>query len=138
MTTLEWNYSALHDLLDSPNGELGRLTQRIALRTRTNAEQAAVAKTKRSDRNHLHYRDSFGVRSLGGVNREIYSSSEVAAWLELGTQPHIISPRPGGALRFVIGGRVVFVKHPRVVHHPGTKPLSILTNALFDAVKSET
>lgn len=36
-----------------------------------------------------------------------------------GTRPHLIAARNAKALRFVVGGRVVFAKS---VQHPGTKP----------------
>lgn len=38
-------------------------------------------------------------------------------YLDEGVRPHTIRPRRAKALRFVVGGRVVFA---RVVHHPGT------------------
>ena len=42
-----------------------------------------------------------------------------AATTDRGARPHIIRPRKGKALRFVVDGRVVFA---RVVHHPGNRP----------------
>ena len=44
-----------------------------------------------------------------------------------GTRPHIIRPRRAKALRFDVGGRVVFAA---VVHRPGTKPNPFLQRAL--------
>lgn len=46
-----------------------------------------------------------------------------------GTRPHVIRPRQAQALRFVVGGRVVFA---RVVHHPGTRPRPFLDRALAE------
>lgn len=40
-------------------------------------------------------------------------------YVERGTRPHIIRPVRAKALRFEIGGQVVFAKF---VRHPGTKP----------------
>jgi len=49
-----------------------------------------------------------------------------------GTRPHQIRPRrPGGVLRFTVGGRVVYARY---VLHPGSKPNSFLTDALRAAL----
>jgi hypothetical protein len=47
-------------------------------------------------------------------------------FLEKGTRPHIIRARRAAALRFEMGGRVVFA---RSVHHPGTRARPFLTEA---------
>lgn len=47
-----------------------------------------------------------------------------------GTPPHIITPRRRSALRFTMGGRVVFA---RSVHHPGTRANDFLRRALREA-----
>lgn len=44
-----------------------------------------------------------------------------------GTRPHEIRPRTKQALKFTIGGQVVFA---RVVHHPGTRARPFLDRAL--------
>lgn len=43
---------------------------------------------------------------------------------------HVIRPRRAKALRFTVGGQVVFA---RIVHHPGYKGDPFLTRALRDA-----
>lgn len=48
-----------------------------------------------------------------------------------GTGPHIIRPRNAKALRFVVGGQVVYAK---VVHHPGTRANPFLDRALREVV----
>lgn len=54
-----------------------------------------------------------------------------ASYVMNGTSPHPIRPRrPGGVLRFTVGGRVVFA---RSVSHPGTKPNPFLWKALLAA-----
>jgi hypothetical protein len=45
------------------------------------------------------------------------STSEASVFLNDGTRPHEIVPRNAKALRFEVGGRVVFAAH---AHHPGT------------------
>ncbi len=44
-----------------------------------------------------------------------------------GSEPHVIRPRRAKALRFVIGGRVVFAAR---VNHPGSPGTRFLTRAL--------
>lgn len=48
-------------------------------------------------------------------------------WHHDGTGPHIIRPRRAKALRFVVGGRVVFATR---VNHPGSRGTLFLRNAL--------
>lgn len=43
---------------------------------------------------------------------------EAPGWLLFGSRPHIIRPRRARALRFEIGGEVIFARY---VRHPGTK-----------------
>jgi hypothetical protein len=49
-----------------------------------------------------------------------------------GTKPHQIRPVRARALRFTIGGQVVFA---RLVNHPGTKPNDFLRPALRAAAR---
>jgi len=63
----------------------------------------------------------------------IGSNVEYAEFVNDGTRPHIIRPRRGRALRFVVGGRVVYA---RVVHHPGTRAQPFLDRALRDVARS--
>ena len=58
---------------------------------------------------------------------EVGSNVEYAPYVNDGTRPHIIRPRTARALRFVVGGQVVFA---RVVHHPGTRAQPFLDRAL--------
>ena len=62
--------------------------------------------------------------------RSVYtigSDVSYAAYVNDGTRPHTIRPRTAKALRFVVGGRVVYAK---VVHHPGTRARPFLDRAL--------
>lgn len=49
-----------------------------------------------------------------------------ARFVESGTPPHDIRPKKAAALRFVVGGRVVF---SRLVHHPGTAERPFMARA---------
>jgi len=57
----------------------------------------------------------------------IGSDLNYAAMVHDGTRPHIIRPRRAQALRFRVGGRIVYA---RVVHHPGTRARPFLDRAL--------
>ena len=57
----------------------------------------------------------------------IGSDVEYAQMVHDGTRPHIIRPKRAQALRFRIGGRIVYAK---VVHHPGTKARPFLDRAM--------
>lgn len=55
-----------------------------------------------------------------------------ALYVTGGTRPHRIQPRrPGGVLRFTVGGKVVYA---RFVNHPGTKPNDFMQRALRAAL----
>jgi len=54
---------------------------------------------------------------------KVEGDTRYAYWHHEGTKPHIIE----GNLEFRSGGRLI---HPRLVHHPGTKPNPFLRNAL--------
>lgn len=55
------------------------------------------------------------------------SDIEYAGFVHDGTRPHQIRPRNVQALRFRIGGRIVYA---RVVNHPGTRARPFLDRAL--------
>lgn len=57
----------------------------------------------------------------------IGSDVEYAPYVNDGTAPHIIRPKNAQALRFRVGGRIVYAK---VVNHPGTRANPFLDRAL--------
>lgn len=62
--------------------------------------------------------------------RSVYtigSDVSYAAMVHDGTRSHKIRPKSAKALRFRVGGKVVFAQ---VVNHPGTKPRPFLDKAL--------
>lgn len=57
----------------------------------------------------------------------VSSNVDYASMVHDGTRPHTIRPRTKQALKFTVGGQVVFAK---VVHHPGTRARPFLDRAL--------
>lgn len=55
------------------------------------------------------------------------SDLEYAGFVNDGTRPHVIRPRRAKALRFTVGGRVVYAT---VVNHPGARARPFLDRAL--------
>lgn len=67
------------------------------------------------------------VMSLRGPMWRVESTVPYAPFVEEDTRPHVIRPRrPGGVLRFKVGGRTVYA---RIVHHPGTTGQHFLARA---------
>lgn len=69
-------------------------------------------------------RDQTTVRDFpqaNGVLVEANVDTDYAEYVSEGTRPHVIKPRRAKALRFTVGGRVVYATK---VDHPGTKPNS--------------
>ncbi|MFP3118159.1 hypothetical protein [Streptomyces sp. Iso 434] len=62
-----------------------------------------------------------------GLQGEITCDHPAVRYVLEGTRPHIIRPRRARALRFEVGGQVVF---SRMVRHPGTRPNDFLGRAL--------
>jgi phage gpG-like protein len=71
----------------------------------------------------IESRRTLSLRSVFTIGSDV----EYAAFVNDGTRPHIIRPKNAQALRFKIGGRVVYAK---VVHHPGTRARPFLDDAL--------
>lgn len=68
-------------------------------------------------------RSFFGFRSRWIIGSDV----EYAEMVHDGTRPHIIRPRRARALRFRMGGRIVYAKF---VRHPGTRARPFLDRAL--------
>ncbi len=69
-----------------------------------------------------------------GWAARVGSDLEYASFVHDGTRPHVIRPRRARALRFTIGGRVVFAAR---VNHPGTRPNRFLDRALQQVSRRE-
>ena len=76
-------------------------------------------------------------RRLGPLSFTVEAGAPCAVFVERGTRPHEIRPVRARALRFEVGGGVVFA---RLVRHPGTKPQWFMRRAVEfcrDRVKVE-
>ena len=80
------------------------------------------------------------------ANAAVLEAGGAAVFLELGTRPHIITPKAAKALRFAAspggarltgsprkGAAVVFA---RIVHHPGTRPYPFMLPGAVAAVQA--
>lgn len=101
----------------------GLVERKLAERTARAAEIA-----RREAPGHMgefvSYKIVEGPKGLQGV---IVCDHPAVRFVLDGTRPHIIRPRRAKALRFEVGGRVVFSK---IVHHPGTRANNFLARAL--------
>lgn len=66
------------------------------------------------------------IRTRRGHVLRIRNTRPYAKALEHGSKPHLIRPKKRSALRFSVGGKLVFAKR---VMHPGTKPTRFLFRA---------
>lgn len=100
--------------------EMASLTRRIANQARSDVpvRTGNLGRSIRED--ETRFPGQF--RAEGGVT----AHADYAAAVHEGSSPHVIRPRNAAALRFKIGGRVVFAKS---VQHPGVKARPFLRNA---------
>lgn len=106
--------------LDALRRELDQRV-RITSRRLANEWERELRRTNPVDTGNM--RDKTTVReqvSAGGVRVVAVVDTDYAIYVSEGTRPHIIRPRPPRkALRFTVGGRVVYAAK---VNHPGTRP----------------
>lgn len=101
-----------------------RVAARWQRRTATQARQDAPVRT-----GHLGRSVGEGdVKTVGPftVTGSVHARADYALYVHEGTRPHVIRPRRAKALRFEVGGRVVFAK---MVRHPGVRARPFLRNA---------
>jgi len=114
----------LERLLRLPGGLVYRNMQRRIRRAEETARRLAPGSMGRGISSRIE-RDG---RELAGY---ITSSHPATIYVISGTRPHVIRPVRAQALRFTVGGRVVYAK---IVHHPGTQPNDFLATALRAAL----
>lgn len=87
---------------------------------------------------------SIGIGRVSATYAETIATADYAAFVELGTRPHIIVPRISKALRFAVGGNATLSGRPRSgssvifakrVRHPGTKPQPYMVPGAVKAVR---
>lgn len=124
-TSFTLNRSRIQRVLRLPGGMVYRNMQRRMRRAEAEAIRLAPGGMKRTISSQVQ-------RGPGGEFRGVISVRHPAALYVInGTRPHLIRPVRAQALRFTIGGRVVFAK---VVHHPGSKPNNFLRKAMREAL----
>lgn len=125
-TSFQLERSRLERMLRLPGGLVYRNMERRVRRVEQEAIRLAPGSMK------LGIRVSIENGPGGDFRGRIRSTHPASIYVLNGTRPHQIFPRrPGGVLRFEVGGRVV---HARYVNHPGTKPNNFLAQALRAAL----
>lgn len=115
--------SALARILRLPGGlvdrDLRRRAERVAARARRTAPGGM--------RNAI----SVVLEGAGrGRRARVVLNHHAAVFVTRGTRPHLIRPVRARALRFIVGGRVVYA---RLVRHPGNAKNDFLKDALREA-----
>lgn len=125
-TSFDLNRTAIERMLRLPGGMVYRNMERRVQRVEAEAIRRAPGGMGRTIRAQIR-------RGAGGDFQGVISVNHPAAlWVTGGTRPHRIQPRrPGGVLRFTVGGRTVYAK---AVMHPGSQPNRFLQEALRAAL----
>lgn len=114
------NQGALRRLLRSRSGAARRKLEERTRRVASIAEDRAPGSMG-------DYVSWEVVEGPGGLQGVVRCDHPAVRFVLDGTRPHLIRPRRARALRFEVGGRVVFSK---LVRHPGTRPNNFLAEAL--------
>lgn len=97
--------------------------RRLGQRTEANAKRRVNVRTGALKRSIGHSISRRGVL----VRLLVFARARHARWVHDGTRPHMIRPRRARALRFEVGGRIVFAQR---VNHPGYKGNPFLRDAV--------
>lgn len=125
-TSFALDRTRIERLLRLPGGMVYRNMERRVRRAEAEAIRRAPGSMGTTIRSQIR-------RGPGGEFRGVISVRHPASiFVVNGTRPHLIYPRrPGGVLRFTVGGQVVYA---RFVSHPGNKPNDFLRQALRAAL----
>lgn len=125
-TSFDLNRSRVERMLRLPGGLVYRNMERRVRRVEAEAIRLAPGSMKLGIRVSIQ-------RGPGGDFRGVIRSTHPATlYVVNGTRPHRIFPRrPGGVLRFTVGGRVVYARY---ANHPGTSPNDFMRKALRAAL----
>lgn len=118
--TVTLNRTRLERLLRLPGGLVHRNMQRRLRR----AEEVAKRLAPGSMPDRITSRVG---REGGEITGYLTSAHPATIYVISGTRPHIIRPVRAQALRFTVGGRVVYAT---IVHHPGTRANDFLSAAI--------
>jgi hypothetical protein len=110
--------------LRRPGGIGERLLRRRAERVAARARELAPGTM--ADHITTHIEDTGQ-----GLAAYVVSEHPATQYVIYGTRPHIIRPRRARALRFEVGGQVVYAAY---VRHPGTRANDFLGRALHEAL----
>lgn len=125
-TSFSLDRTRIERMLRLPGGMVYRNMERRVRRVEAEAVRRAPGSMKQGIRVSIE-------RGPGGEFRGRVTSTHPATIFVVNyTRPHMIFPRrPGGVLRFTVGGRVVYA---RFVNHPGTKAQPFLQEAIRAAL----
>jgi hypothetical protein len=124
-TSFNLDRSRIERMLRLPGGMVYRNMERRLRRVETEAIRRAPGRMGSTIRAQAR-------RGPGGDFQGVINVRHPAALYVIGgTRPHVIRPVQAKALRFTVGGQVVYAK---VVMHPGTKPNNFLREALRAAL----
>jgi len=124
-TSFNLDRGRIERMLRLPGGMVYRNMERRLRRVETEAIRRAPGSMGSTIRAQIR-------RGPGGDFQGVVNVRHPAALYVLGgTRPHVIRPVRAKALRFTVGGQVVYAK---VVFHPGTKPNDFLREALRAAL----
>lgn len=125
-TSFNLDRSRIERMLRLPGGIVYRNMERRVRRVEEEAIRRAPGSMKQGIRVSIE-------RGPGGEFRgRVTSTHPATIFVVNSTRPHRIYPRrPGGVLRFTVGGRVVYARY---VDHPGTRAQPFLQEALRAAL----
>lgn len=124
-TSFELDRGRIERMLRLPGGMVYRNMERRVRRVEAEAKRRAPGSMGDGIRSQIQ-------RGPGGEFRGVIRSTHPATiYVVSGTRPHIIRPVRAKALRFTVGGQVVYA---RIVHHPGTEANNFLATALRAAL----
>lgn len=124
-TSFNLDRTAVQRMLRLPGGMVYRNMERRVRRVEAEAIRTAPGRMGSTIRAQIR-------RGPGGDFQGVINVRHPAAlYVTGGTRPHVIRPVRAKALRFTVGGHVVYAK---VVMHPGTRPNDFLRKALRAAL----
>ncbi|MDX3835586.1 hypothetical protein [Streptomyces europaeiscabiei] len=125
-TSFSLDRTRIERMLRLPGGMVYRNMERRVRRVEAEAIRGAPGSMGGTIRSQIQ-------RGPGGEFRGVINVRHPAAlYVTGGTRPHQIRPRrPGGVLRFTVGGQVVYARYAM---HPGTRPNDFLIKALRAAL----